>query len=153
MADIRKSKVKKPTYRQLELQVKELEGTLDDAHEEARKDESYREQIISEVNTALENSREGYGLGGSRYGSEGRVRTLKEIPVKIRELMAKIAGMTISQGQVYPWIDHHMQNENAKLWYLVRAALKDETLKPADDSRPQDRTRNAFDGERPNFRD
>lgn len=67
-------------------------------------------------------------IGEPRYGTRD-LATWPQIIRNIQGIFSKLEGMKISEGQMLPWI-HHEQNEtNSKLWYLLRAALKDDTLK------------------------
>lgn len=40
--------------------------------------------------------------------------------------ISKLQGRVIAEGQMLPLINHEIMEENSKLWYLIRVAMKDE---------------------------
>ena len=65
-------------------------------------------------------------MKGTRLRYDDSRLKLEDIP----NLLAEFKGRSTGEGEIMNGYNAHIDNENAKLWYMVRVAMKDETLKP-----------------------
>ena len=51
----------------------------------------------------------------------------------IKMEVAKIKGSLTTEGQMLPIREHYVKEENSKLWYLIRVAMNDKSIKEPQD--------------------
>ena len=70
-------------------------------------------------------------LFGEHEGNFGEYPIrMADFPAKIEGLLKEIEAHKYQRGTILPWIDQNVENTHAKLWYLLRVAMKDQTLEP-----------------------
>ena len=89
------------------------------------------EETKSKISKILKNNR-GYPNG---MDDEYKYLKLNDIPEIIAELKGKVGGLERKEGELKPHINLMREDTLNKLWYLVRVAMKDETIIPKIDEK------------------
>lgn len=100
--------------------IKQLEEIIDSITKRSEAIETEDINIRRKLTDELE-------IGALNYGSRD-LASWNTIYSKILKMKGKIDGMVLKEAEFLPWIHQEQNQTNAKLWYLLRSAMKDETL-------------------------
>lgn len=143
MTKVKKAKKEKVTIKGLQKQIALYEKSLGDEMAEKSAALENIENVVRKVNKLFGGDTESY-----HYRNSAALIKLADIPAKMEMLLGKIDGMKTKEGEYLPFINHHMQSTEMKLWYLIRVALKDDTIK-YDPSMPGGDAVKAYSDRRP----
>lgn len=87
-------------------------------------DELYSESIKNRRNLT-----DAFQEGKFYYRSQEDLKSWEEILSLVLKLIGEVNGMKRKEGEMLPWIREEQSQTNAKLWYLLRTAMDDKTLR------------------------
>jgi hypothetical protein len=115
---MKKIKKTKPTIKGLQRTITTLNQELADREKDVREFEENGYTLRKQITEILLN---GNGYSISYRPGSNEVKSWSDIKTSI----ARLTGMVTKEGEMNSRINHMMDAENARLWYLMRVVVRD----------------------------